>query len=47
MIGSQLLNATNIFNLYLRYGLNGTAEKVDGNYSLIIIDEKKISISVI
>ena len=47
MIGSELLNATNIFNLYLRYGLNGTAEKVDGNYSLVIIDEKKYGISKI
>ncbi|MAI85876.1 MAG: hypothetical protein CMF99_01625 [Candidatus Marinimicrobia bacterium] len=47
MIGSELLNAANIFNLYLRHGLNGTAEKVDGNYSLIIIDEKKYSISIV
>ena len=47
MIGSELLNATNIFNLYLRYGLNGTEEKVDGNYSLVIIDDKATSASLI
>lgn len=47
MIGSQVLNATNVFNLYRDYGLNGVAKKVDGNYSLIIINEKNFSISVI
>ncbi|MFL3005275.1 MAG: asparagine synthase-related protein [Candidatus Neomarinimicrobiota bacterium] len=47
MIDSKILNAKNIFNLYLEYGLNGMVKKVDGNYSLIIIDEKKSSISIL
>ena len=41
MIGSKVLNAKNIFSLYMRNGLNLMAKNVDGNFSLIIIDEKK------
>ena len=47
MIGSKVLNAKNIFSLYMRNGLNLMAKNVDGNFSLIIIDEKKISINII
>ena len=47
MIGSKVLNFKNIFNLYMRNGLNLMAKNVDGNFSLIIIDEKKISINII
>ncbi len=47
MIGSKILNAKNIISLYTRYGLNVTAKKVDGNCSVIVIDEKNGSISII
>ena len=47
MIGSKVLSAKNIISLYFRYGLNAMTKKVDGNCSLIFIDEKKYSISII
>ena len=47
MIGSKVLNAKNIISLYFRYGLNAMAKNVDGNFSLIVINEKKYSISII
>ena len=47
MIGSRILNAKNIFSLYIGNELNEMIKKLDGNYSLIIIDEKKYSITII
>ena len=47
MIDSRVLNAKDIFRLYMRYGLSDMAKRIDGSCSLIIIDEKKYSVSII
>ena len=47
IIGDKILNAKNIYTLYSKYGTANLAKKIGGNYSLVIIDEKKYSINIV